>query len=75
MGAGDRLQAGMTPLDVCCAMRGWRFHRVYPTDDFTRFHTWDFTSPDETEVLRVTFDERALVMWGAPAQEQPVECQ
>ena len=73
MGAGDRLRAGMTPLDVCCAMRNWRFHRVYPSHDFARFHTWDFISPDETHILRVTFDDLELMLWGEPACEEPVE--
>ncbi|HEY2584347.1 MAG TPA: hypothetical protein VGI81_01130 [Tepidisphaeraceae bacterium] len=72
MGAGDRPRAGMTPLDVCCVMRGWRFHRVYPSCDFIRFHTWDFISPDETEILRVTFDRQELLVWGEPALEELV---
>lgn len=68
MGAGDNLRTGMSVVEVCCALKGWRFHRVYSPTDPSRYHTWDFINPEETEVLRITFDGKALFLWGAPAQ-------
>ena len=66
--AGDRLRSGMSVRDVCDILQGWTFRRAGTPDTPPRFHTWDFTSPDEAETLRVTFDGIDLCLWGAPAQ-------
>jgi hypothetical protein len=65
------LRAGMKPLDVCHTLLGWRFQQAHIVGTPARFYTWDFTSPDGTEVVRVTFDNTGLVAWGAPRDDNP----
>lgn len=58
----------MTIEDACLALPGWRFQQVYAPADNSRYHTWDFTAPGAARVtLRLTFDERKLLLWGPPA--------
>lgn len=60
----------MSIEDACLALPGWRFHRVYAPADMSRYHTWDFTAPGSEQVtLRLTFDNRKLILWGPPAPE------
>lgn len=66
MGTADRLRVGMTPVDVCYELRGWRFQPVYQASNADQFQTWDFTGPDAREVIRATFAKDGLIMWGAP---------
>lgn len=60
----------MSIEDACLALPGWRFQRVYVPADMSRYHTWDFTAPGSAKVtLRLTFDDRKLILWGSPALE------
>lgn len=59
----------MKPLDVCHTLLGWRFKQAQIVGTPARFYTWDFTSPDGTEVVRTTFDDNGLVAWGEPGDD------
>lgn len=68
----DRLSEGMSIEDACIALPGWRFQRVYSPADPSRYHTWEFSSPEFPGILlRLTFDDRRLLVWGRPAQSNP----
>ena len=72
MKAGDKLKTGMGPLEVCRVLLGWRCLEVHVIGHFTRYHTWDFVSPGESEVIRVTFDGSKLLAWGEPGDGIPI---
>jgi hypothetical protein len=68
MSPQDRLRVGMSIEDACLALPGWRFQQVYAPADPRRYHTWDFTAPGaDCVTLRLTFDNRKLLLWGPPA--------
>jgi hypothetical protein len=67
MPARQHLKVGMTPLEVCHTLLGWRFQQAQVIGTPARFYCWDFTSPDGIEVVRVTFDDTGLLAWGKPS--------
>lgn len=69
MSATANLKQGMSPLDVCHTLIGWRFQQVQVVGEPARFFTWDFLSPDGSKIVRVTFDNEGLILWGPPSNE------
>lgn len=73
MDVDERLRPGMNIPETWKAFSGWRFQYVDQPNSSPRCHTWDCVDPfDDETVIRVTFIDGLLLIWGAPAADPPV---